>query len=80
MKKRILVVCPYPENSAPGQRLKYEQYFDDWRANGFEVVVSPFMTPRFQSIVYQRGRFLEKAFWVLVGYLIRVRDLVRLPF
>ena len=78
--RRLLVVCPHPENVAPGQRLKYEQYFDHWRANGYEVVVSPFMTRRFQSIVYQPGRILEKVFWVGWGYLRRIRDLLRLPF
>ena len=79
-KKRILVICPNRENVAPGQRLKYEQYFPHWRANGYEVVVSPFMSRRFQSIVYQPGRFLEKAFWTLWGYLVRIRDFFRLPF
>ena len=78
--KRLLVVCPHPENVAPGQRLKYEQYFDHWRANGYEVVVSPYMTRRFQAIVYRPGRILEKVFWVGWGYLRRVRDLLRLPF
>ncbi len=77
--KRLLVVCPHPENVVPGQRLKYEQYFDHWRANGYEVVVSPFMTRRFQAIVYERGRILEKVFWVGWGYLRRIRDLLRLP-
>ncbi len=78
--KRLLVVCPHPENVAPGQRLKYEQYLDHWRANGYEVVVSPFMTRRFQSIVYQPGRIPEKVFWVGWGYVRRIRDLLRLPF
>ena len=78
--RRLLVICPHPENVAPGQRLKYEQYFGHWRANGYEVVVSPFMTRRFQSIVYERGRIVEKALWVAWGYLRRLRDLVRLPF
>ena len=78
--KRLLVVCPHPENVAPGQRLKYEQYFDHWRANGYEVVISPFMTRRLQSIVYQPGRTLEKVFWVGWGYVRRIRDFLRLPF
>ena len=78
--RRLLVVCPHPENVAPGQRLKYEQYFDHWRANGYDVVVSPFMTRRFQSIVYQPGRILEKVLWVGWGYLRRIRDFLRLPF
>ena len=78
--RRLLVICPHPENVVPGQRLKYEQYFDHWRANGYEVVVSPFMAQRLQAIVYQPGRILQKAFWVAWGYLRRIRDLLRLPF
>ena len=78
--RSLLVICPQRENTAPSQRLKYEQYFDHWRGNGYQVVVSPFMTRRFQSIVYQPGRILEKVFWVGWGYLRRIRDLLRLPF
>ena len=80
MKKRILLLCPHPEGVAPGQRLKYEQYFPHWEANGFEIVVSPFMTRRFWNIVYKPGRFLEKALWTLWGYAKRIFDLARLPF
>ena len=39
MKKNINI-CPYPENVAAGQRLKYEQYFHVWRQNNYEVTVS----------------------------------------
>ena len=79
-RKRILVICPHPENVAPGQRLKYEQYFDYFRANGYDLTVSPFMPPRFWNIVYKPGRLLEKIFWTLAGYARRVFDLLRAPF
>jgi glycosyltransferase involved in cell wall biosynthesis len=78
--KKILVICPHPEHVAPGQRLKYEQYFDYFRANGIEVEVSPFMSDRFQEIVYKPGRFIEKYLWTMFGYLRRTLDLFRLPF
>ena len=39
-KKRMIVICPHPENMAPGQRLKYEQYFDYFREHNIEVTVS----------------------------------------
>lgn len=77
-RKRILVICPHPVGYAPGQRLKYEQYFDIFREHGYEVTVSPFMSERFQKIVYQKGRVLEKAFWTLAGYVRRVGDLFRI--
>ena len=78
--KRILVVCPHPENTAPGQRLKYEQYFESWRDAGYDLTISSFMSKRFWKIVYQKGNFLEKIFWTFCGYLIRIKDLFRLPF
>lgn len=64
----MLVICPHPEDMAPGQRLKYEQYFGYFRDNGIEVVVKPFMSVRFQNIVYKKGRFVEKVGWTLLGY------------
>lgn len=78
--KKLIVICPHPEHEAPGQRLKYEQYFDYFRANGIDVTVSSFMTERFQKIVYKKGFLLEKVFWTIIGYFRRLIDLVRLPF
>ncbi len=78
--KRILVLCPYPENVAPTQRLKYEQYFPHFRSAGYEITVSPFMSRRMWAIVYRPGHWFEKAFWVLTGYLCRGFDLIRAPF
>jgi glycosyltransferase involved in cell wall biosynthesis len=77
-KKRILVICPHPENVVPGQRLKYEQYFDSWREAGYEVSVSPFYSERMQSILYSKGKTLEKVFWVVMGYFKRFKELFTL--
>ncbi|MEO6490916.1 MAG: glycosyltransferase family 4 protein [Ferruginibacter sp.] len=76
--KKILVICPHPENVAPGQRLKYEQYFDHWRNNGYSVTVSPFFSERMQSILYNKSNKLEKIFWVLRAYVKRVVGLFSL--
>ncbi|UAY52223.1 glycosyltransferase family 4 protein [Ferruginibacter albus] len=73
-KKKMLVICPHPENIAPGQRLKYEQYFEHWRSNGYDVKVSPFFSERMQSILYTKGRIPEKIYWVIRGYLKRIRE------
>lgn len=67
-KIRMVVVCPHPQDMVPGQRLKYEQYFDYFRQNNIEVTVRPFMTVRFQNIVYKKGNFLEKVWWTICGY------------
>jgi glycosyltransferase involved in cell wall biosynthesis len=77
---KILVLCPHPENHVPGQRLKYEQYFEFLRDNNYEIQVSSFMTVSFQNIIYSKGKFIRKVLWTLVGYFRRIYDLFRLPF
>lgn len=74
------MICPYPLDTAPAQRLKYEQYFDSWREAGYELTISPFMTMSFWDIVYKEGHFFKKALWTIWGHILRIRDLFRLPF
>lgn len=76
--KRILVICPHPEGYVPGQRLKYEQYFEHWRSNGFEVEVSSFMSEKMQKIVYQKGHFFDKITGTIDGYFRKLGDLFRI--
>lgn len=76
--KRILVICPYPENCAPSQRLKYEQYFAVFRESGYEVVVSPFVNRRFWAIIYKKGFWLAKIWFTLTGYFNRFLDIIRI--
>lgn len=78
-KKKILILCPNPEGYAPAQRLKYEQYLNIFRANGFEVNVSPFISEAFQQVVYRKGHYAQKVFYTMTGYLRRFFDLFRLP-
>src|SRR5438445_5805063 len=77
--KKILVICPHPVGFAPGQRLKYEQYFSDWKKNGYQVDVKPFMSVPFQKIVYKKGFFLNKVWGTVLGYLKRIKDLFIIP-
>jgi len=74
------VLCPSPKGTAPTQRLKYEQYFPALEREGYQFTISSFQTPRFWKIIYNKGKILEKAFWVLIGYLKRFFDLLRAPF
>lgn len=76
--KKILVICPHPVGYVPGQRLKYEQYFESWQRNGYQVDVSPFMSERMQQIVYKKGHLFEKIARTLGGYFTRIRDLFRI--
>lgn len=79
-KKKVLILCPSPKGTAAAQRLKYEQYLPLLEAEGYSFTISNFQTPRFWKIIHQRNHTLEKIFWVMIGYLRRVYDLVRAPF
>lgn len=68
-------MCPYPEGQAAGQRLKYEQYFQSWEENGFDIKVSEYMDHDLWEIVYEKGYYLRKFLGVLKGHLRRYRDL-----
>lgn len=74
----MLVICPFPGGVAAGQRLKYEQYFDDWRSAGYEITVSSYMDMAMWRVVYEPGHWAAKACGVLRGHLRRLRDLFRI--
>jgi glycosyltransferase involved in cell wall biosynthesis len=74
-RKRMLVLCPFPIGVAAGQRLKYEQYFYDWSAAGYEIDVSCFMDISMWEIAYKPGRYLLKVLGVIRGTTCRILDL-----
>lgn len=76
--KKVLVVCPFPENLVPGQRLKYEQYFRFFREAGYFIEVRPFISPELYAVLYQPGRYWLKFIGVLRGYLNRILLIPRL--
>ena len=78
-RKRMLVLCPFPYGVAAGQRLKYEQYFDQWRAKGWEVNVSSYMDKKMWNVVYKRGNINNKIFGTFRGHFRRIGDLFRVP-
>jgi L-malate glycosyltransferase len=77
-KKKILIVCPYPENVAPSQRLKFEQYYTHFEHAGYKVDISPFISSSFWKIIYRKGHFFQKAVYTFRGYLKRIRDIFQL--
>jgi glycosyltransferase involved in cell wall biosynthesis len=77
-RKKMLVLCPFPEGVAAGQRLKYEQYFDDWRKLGYDITVSPYMDMALWTRAYAPGHYLAKAFGLARGHLRRIRDIFRI--
>jgi L-malate glycosyltransferase len=76
-KKKILIICPFPQGVAAGQRLKYEQYFQHWIDNGYNIDVSSFMDLNMWHIVYSKGNHISKILGTMRGQLRRIRDVFR---
>ena len=78
LKKKLLIICPFPEGVAAGQRLKYEQYLDDWRDAGFDITISSFMDHEMWNIAYKKGHFFQKVLGTFRGYIRRFKDALRI--
>ena len=63
--KKILIICPFPQDVAAGQRLKYEQYIDVWEKNGYSVKVSSFMNIKMWNILYSKGNYVKKIYYTI---------------
>jgi glycosyltransferase involved in cell wall biosynthesis len=72
-RKRVLVICPYPENSAAGQRLKYEQYFESLSKQGYSFRVSPFLDDKIWNVLYKDGHLFIKLCGLISGYFKRIK-------
>jgi glycosyltransferase involved in cell wall biosynthesis len=77
-RKTILIVCPYPEDTAPSQRLKYEQYIPYLRSQGYDIEIHPFFNITTYRILYRPGHLVRKLWGVLSGFARRLRLLPRL--
>ena len=63
---------------APNQRYRLEQWAPHLsRDHGIDLDFDPFESPRLTEILYERGRYAEKAAWVSLDFLRRSRVLAR---
>jgi len=76
--RRMLVLCPFPTGVAAAQRLKFEQYYDDWRRHGWTIDVAPYMDMDLWRVLFEPGHLETKIYGAIKGTLRRLRDLTRL--
>ncbi len=67
--KKIVFICPYPFNIAPGQRFRYEQYLALLTGAGYHIQIKPFLDERTFKLLYKPGHFLIKIFGILKGFI-----------
>lgn len=78
-RKSICIICPYPLDTVPGQRLKYEQYLHAISDNGYDITVAPFFTNKEFSILYTRRSYHLKSIAFIKGVFRRIKLLFSLP-
>ncbi len=65
---KILFIVPYPLGAAPSQRFRFEQYFPILEKVGFKYVAKPFWNTVAWELLYKKGHFISKAFYLLTGF------------
>lgn len=69
--KKILFLTPYPLNSAPSQRFRFEQYLPFLSTIGIQYEVAPFLDEKTWAIFYKQGFTVRKVIGILIGILKR---------
>jgi len=72
--KKILFIANQVKDRAPGQRFRFEQYFDYLQQNGYECTLSPLLSQKDLGVFYQSGRLFTKAWIIAKSYLKRWQD------
>jgi glycosyltransferase involved in cell wall biosynthesis len=73
-RESIAFLCPYPYGKAPGQRFRYELFFEDI-SKKFDYDIFPFLDEDTNSILYQPNKTIQKIVGVSKGFLKRVIDI-----
>ena len=74
---RVLAMTPYPQGRVPGQRFRIEQWAPLLRAEGIDVVFSPFISSNAMDVLYQPGHKGQKISATVWGYLKRSSEAFR---
>jgi len=76
-KIKVLFVVPYPLNTAPCQRFRFEQYFDLLKCKGITYAVDPFVSPGLHRIIYKKGKYIAKFLYTFCCFLRRFYTVIR---
>ena len=68
---RLLILCPYPHDTAGSQRFRFEQYLGVLELAGIHVTQRAFLTTWGWGVVYKNGFTLLKIIATLWGFVRR---------
>lgn len=75
--KRVLFIAHHRLDRAPGQRYRFEQYFDHFRENGIECVLSNLLDEEDDRNLYAPKNYWNKLKIAVKSYFKRRKDLKR---
>lgn len=76
---KILFIVPYP-TEGPSNRFRVEQYLPYLREKGIFYSLRPFYNRYIYKILYKKGYYIRKAFFLLFFILSRIRDVFTAKF
>jgi glycosyltransferase involved in cell wall biosynthesis len=73
-KPKISFLIPYPLDSAPGQRFRFEQYLE-YLSQFYQIDIFPFINKKTYDILYKRRNIFQKVYGIIAGIIYRFRSL-----
>lgn len=74
MRKKVLFIANHRLGRSPGQRFRFEQYLDYLEENGYEWELSNIISEKDDVLLYQKGKYLQKAIIGFKSWLKRWKD------
>ena len=76
--KKILFIAHHRNNRAPGQKYRFEQYFDYLRDNNIQCELAFWINEKNDKILYHKGKYFSKILLAFKAYAIRILNLTKL--
>ena len=77
--KSILFISPYPFDTAPSQRFRFEQYFSFLKEQEISYHQVSFLDQKTWDILYKKGHFFQKVWGIVKGFARRKGLLFSIP-
>ncbi|MFB6306889.1 MAG: hypothetical protein ABEH43_07870, partial [Flavobacteriales bacterium] len=76
--KKVLFIASHRKDRAPGQRFRFEQYFDFLEQNGYKCDLSYIISEYDDKILYSEGNYFDKAKFTFRSYKQRLEDVKKM--
>ena len=77
IKTKLLIICPYRLNKAPGQRFRFEQYLDYLKKNNYDFKISHLLSADDENVFYSKNKIFFKFLLLFKMLFLRFKDIRR---